>query len=216
MGTKGIKNILECNQERIKIVNGGLKVLSRSDCSYTDCDFRLAQDGMSVMENYLVLRRVDIGAEDFAVLVTNENPYMTKMSQLVQDTLAEMKMGPIYYVYTPDGSSKGPKCKVSLAGWRGKTSCRLFLPRFDRHHYMRMLGLENEIRNKGGRQVDDGDMTEEATEVKEQCDDTAADDGDHSDAVSPETIEPAGVVHKEESDSSEPPPETDVDPKTVK
>lgn len=35
-----------------------------------------------------------------------------------------------------------PQCPIQLCGWRGKTSIRAFVPRNERFHYLRMLGVE--------------------------------------------------------------------------
>lgn len=35
-----------------------------------------------------------------------------------------------------------PQCPIQLCGWRGKTSIRAFVPRNERLHYLRMLGVE--------------------------------------------------------------------------
>ena len=35
-----------------------------------------------------------------------------------------------------------PQCPIELCGWRGKTSIRAFVPRNERFHYLRMLGVE--------------------------------------------------------------------------
>lgn len=35
-----------------------------------------------------------------------------------------------------------PQCPIQLCGWRGKTSIRAFVPRNERFHYLRLLGVE--------------------------------------------------------------------------
>lgn len=51
-----------------------------------------------------------------------------------------------------------PQCPIQLCGWRGKTSIRAFVPRNERFHYLRMLGVEV-FRDKQGlglKQRDEG------------------------------------------------------------
>ena len=43
-----------------------------------------------------------------------------------------------------------PQCPIELCGWRGKTSIRAFVPRNERFHYLRMLGVEV-FRDKSGQ-----------------------------------------------------------------
>lgn len=37
-------------------------------------------------------------------------------------------------------SEPEPDCEVSFVGWRGRTSVRSFVPRFERQHSLRMFG----------------------------------------------------------------------------
>jgi len=39
-------------------------------------------------------------------------------------------------------SSPGPQCRLLMSGWKGKISCRSFLPKFERAHYLRLCGVE--------------------------------------------------------------------------
>jgi len=39
-------------------------------------------------------------------------------------------------------NTEEPQCPIQLCGWRGKTSIRAFVPRNERFHYLRLLGVE--------------------------------------------------------------------------
>lgn len=63
-----------------------------------------------------------------------------------------------------------PQCPIQLCGWRGKTSIRAFVPRNERFHYLRMLGVEvfRDKQGPGHKQRDGGEeglekVGEEAT-----------------------------------------------------
>lgn len=49
-----------------------------------------------------------------------------------------------------------PQCPIQLCGWRGKTSIRAFVPRNERFHYLRMLGVEvfRDKQGQGGKPRD--------------------------------------------------------------
>lgn len=49
-----------------------------------------------------------------------------------------------------------PQCPIQLCGWRGKTSIRAFVPRNERLHYLRMLGVDV-FRDKQGVAQKQGD-----------------------------------------------------------
>lgn len=53
-----------------------------------------------------------------------------------------------------------PQCPIQLCGWRGKTSIRAFVPRNERFHYLRMLGMEV-FRDKQGLEQKQRDGGEE-------------------------------------------------------
>ena len=50
----------------------------------------------------------------------------------------------------PGREPSEPQCPIELCGWRGKTSIRAFVPRNERFHYLRMLGVEV-FRDKPGQ-----------------------------------------------------------------
>lgn len=56
-----------------------------------------------------------------------------------------------------------PQCPIQLCGWRGKTSIRAFVPRNERFHYLRMLGVEV-FRDKQGLGQKQGDEGKEEVE----------------------------------------------------
>lgn len=60
-----------------------------------------------------------------------------------------------------------PQCTIELCGWRGKTSIRAFVPRNERFHYLRMLGVEV-FRNKQGQGGGAREDENEDVEVKSQ------------------------------------------------
>lgn len=77
-----------------------------------------------------------------------------------------------------------PQCPIQLCGWRGKTSIRAFVPRNERFHYLRMLGVEvfRDKQGLGQKQRDGGEEgvekdTEEATKEA-----TAGENAEHMDS----------------------------------
>lgn len=63
-----------------------------------------------------------------------------------------------------------PQCPIQLCGWRGKTSIRAFVPRNERFHYLRMLGVEvfRDKQGLGQKGKDEGEA--KAEENQEQMD----------------------------------------------
>lgn len=72
-----------------------------------------------------------------------------------------------------------PQCPIQLCGWRGKTSIRAFVPRNERFHYLRMLGVEvfrdkqglgQKQRDESKAQVEKDEEEEGAVENEEEMD----------------------------------------------
>lgn len=70
-----------------------------------------------------------------------------------------------------------PQCPIQLCGWRGKTSIRAFVPRNERFHYLRMLGVEVFRDKQGlGHKQRDGEK-EGKEEVENEAEKDAEEEG---------------------------------------
>uniref|UniRef100_A0A4W5MCJ8 tRNA (cytosine(34)-C(5))-methyltransferase n=1 Tax=Hucho hucho TaxID=62062 RepID=A0A4W5MCJ8_9TELE len=164
MVSKELRNVMLNNSERMKVINTGVKVWSRnSDGEEFGCAFRLAQEGIYTLFPYIRSRMITVSVEDIKILLTQENPYLSKLEEDAHQQAKKIGMGSIVLKFRPDNSNPdGPQCPIELCGWRGKTSIRAFVPRNERFHYLRMLGVEV-FRDKQGQ-----GPREEEKEVKEE------------------------------------------------
>ncbi|XP_037651965.1 RNA cytosine C(5)-methyltransferase NSUN2 [Sebastes umbrosus] len=144
MVSKELRNVLLNNSERMKVINTGVKVWSRnSDGEEFGCAFRLAQEGIYTLQPYIRSRIIRVSVEDIKVLLTQENPFLSKLEENAHAQAKKMVMGSIVLKYIPNSNNPAePQCPIQLCGWRGKTSIRAFVPRNERFHYLRMLGVE--------------------------------------------------------------------------
>ncbi|XP_015282566.1 PREDICTED: tRNA (cytosine(34)-C(5))-methyltransferase [Gekko japonicus] len=144
MVSKEIRDVLLNNSEKLKVINTGIKVWCRnSDGEQFGCAFRLAQEGIYTLYPFINARIVTISLGDVKVLLTEENPFLHKLSSEVQSQVKEMAMGSIVLKYEPDPNQPETlQCSIVLCGWLGKTSIRAFVPKNERLHYLRMMGVE--------------------------------------------------------------------------
>lgn len=144
MVSKELRNVLLNNSERMKVINTGVKVWSRnSDGEEFGCAFRLAQEGIYTLQPYIRSRMITVSVEDIKVLLTQENPFLSKLQDDAHAQAKKIGMGSIVLKYIPNPNNPAePQCSIQLCGWRGKTSIRAFVPRNERLHYLRMLGVE--------------------------------------------------------------------------
>uniref|UniRef100_UPI0037E788FB RNA cytosine C(5)-methyltransferase NSUN2 n=1 Tax=Semicossyphus pulcher TaxID=241346 RepID=UPI0037E788FB len=179
MVSKELRNVLLNNSERMKVINTGVKVWSRnSDGEEFGCAFRLAQEGIYTLQPYIRSRIITVSVEDIKVLLTQENPFLSKLEQDAHAQAKKMVMGSIVLKYIPNpNNSNEPQCSIQLCGWRGKTSIRAFVPRNERFHYLRMLGVEVFRDKQGlGQKQKDGEK-EGKGEVEDEVDKDAQEEG---------------------------------------
>ncbi|XP_039378499.1 RNA cytosine C(5)-methyltransferase NSUN2 isoform X3 [Mauremys reevesii] len=144
MVSKELRNVLLNNSERMKVINTGIKVWSRnSDGEQFGCAFRLAQEGIYTLYPFINARIINVCIEDVKVLLTQENPFLSKFSSETHKRVKDLAMGSIVLKYEPDPSKPDTlQCPIVLCGWHGKTSLRAFVPKNERLHYLRMMGVE--------------------------------------------------------------------------
>uniref|UniRef100_A0A8B9ZB22 tRNA (cytosine(34)-C(5))-methyltransferase n=1 Tax=Buteo japonicus TaxID=224669 RepID=A0A8B9ZB22_9AVES len=144
MVSKELRNVLLNNSEKMKVINTGIKVWSRnSDGEQFGCAFRLAQEGIYTLYPFIHARIINVCIEDVKILLTQENPFLSKFSSETQKKVKDMAMGSIVLKYDPDPEKPDDlQCPIVLCGWQGKTSLRAFVPKNERLHYLRMMGVE--------------------------------------------------------------------------
>ncbi|KAH0519805.1 tRNA (cytosine(34)-C(5))-methyltransferase [Microtus ochrogaster] len=81
--------------------------------------------------------------EDVKTLLTQENPFFRKLSSEAYSQVKDLAKGSVVLKYEPDSTNPDAlQCPIVLCGWRGKASIRTFVPKNERLHYLRMMGLE--------------------------------------------------------------------------
>uniref|UniRef100_A0A8C1SQN6 tRNA (cytosine(34)-C(5))-methyltransferase n=1 Tax=Cyprinus carpio TaxID=7962 RepID=A0A8C1SQN6_CYPCA len=192
MVSKELRNVLLNNSERMKVINTGVKIWSRNtDGEQFGCAFRLAQEGVYTLCPYIRARILNISVEDVKVLLTQENPFLSKLGDDAHNQAK--KLGQCH-----SEDLNAPQCPIDLCGWRGKTSIRAFVPRNERLHYLRMLGVEvfrdkQGKRNDGSTEIPEGSaedaegLSQEA-DLLEQEGEEMEQNGSESNANGPEPI----------------------------
>lgn len=178
MVSKELRNVLLNNSESMKVINTGVKVWSRnSDGEEFGCAFRLAQEGIYTVQPYIRSRIIQVSVEDIKVLLTQENPFLSKLEYDAHSQAKKLGMGSIVLKYIPNpNNSTEPQCPIQLCGWRGKTSIRAFVPRNERFHYLRMLGVEV-FRDKQGVGQKRKEAETEGKDKEDEVEKDAAEEG---------------------------------------
>uniref|UniRef100_A0A0L8FHP0 tRNA (cytosine(34)-C(5))-methyltransferase n=1 Tax=Octopus bimaculoides TaxID=37653 RepID=A0A0L8FHP0_OCTBM len=169
-----------CNYNLINcvIINVGVKMFGRSPSPLVpQCDFRINQEGLACLHQYFPLRRVTIAKEDVITLLGQENPYLSKLSDVCYKQVTSLEPGSCIFIFEPTESDPQPECQLIFCGWKGKTSVRSFVGKHERAHYLRLCGVEFEDLRKEAQA-----KTEQNTENMDNvnANDTAAVDGNDS------------------------------------
>ncbi|XP_006903193.1 PREDICTED: tRNA (cytosine(34)-C(5))-methyltransferase [Elephantulus edwardii] len=161
MVSKELRGVLLNNSERMKVINTGIKVLCRNNGGEDfDCAFRLAQEGIYTLYPFIKSRIVTVSMEDVKILLTQENPFFRKLSSEAYSQAKDLVKGSIVLKYEPDAKDpEALQCPIVMCGWRGKTSFRTFVPKNERLHYLRMMGVEVPMEKKKGVAVPAGEST---------------------------------------------------------
>ncbi|VDD91921.1 unnamed protein product [Enterobius vermicularis] len=116
-----VKNFLEFNQGRVKVINAGIKMFGRVEHKFQQCNFRLAQDGLHTIFPFVKKRIMSIDLDDMCRLLKpedgNENVPRSKL-----------KCGEALQSFTV------------VCAWMGANFVTPYISKEERVHVLRMLG----------------------------------------------------------------------------
>ncbi|XP_022701059.1 tRNA (cytosine(34)-C(5))-methyltransferase-like [Varroa jacobsoni] len=139
-----VKEVLQHNESRLKVINTGVRVFSRAEGrEELGCDFRIAQEGLSTMLPYIgEARRLRLSIEDTAVMLQHEFPLEEQYSSKLREAFKDMEKGCVILSYI---SCRGEEEEfdVSFSGRLGKATLRCYIAKQERPHYLRLCGLDD-------------------------------------------------------------------------
>jgi len=142
--TQAVKDIVENNKERVKIINTGVKAFSKCEHKGSECDYRIAQEGVLMMLNHISdQRKLYPSKTDMEIMLLNSDfdspPEINSMTEEFQKCLHKIPTGSVALIYI-DKDRFGYDIKVEIVGWKGKNSVRAYVPKNERVHYLRLVG----------------------------------------------------------------------------
>ncbi|XP_066594185.1 tRNA (cytosine(34)-C(5))-methyltransferase isoform X2 [Prorops nasuta] len=143
-----IRDIVICNENKVKMINTGVKTFVRCDNKNMKCAFRLAQEGMPSIFHYVGdNRKLKVTKEDLILLLQNNDPNMppeiVKLSKETQERLKTFLSGSCILIYEEEEKTDHSyPLKLELVGWRGTMSLRAYVPIHNAIHYLRILGAD--------------------------------------------------------------------------
>ncbi|XP_011267357.1 tRNA (cytosine(34)-C(5))-methyltransferase [Camponotus floridanus] len=142
-----IRDIVISNENKVKMINTGVKTFVRCDNKNMNCAFRLAQEGMQSIIHYISdNRKLKISKEDLIMLLQSDNPHtppeIVKLSPDTQERLKDFTTGSCILLYKEEKTDNINQLNLQLVGWRGIMSLRAYVPTCDAIHYLRLLGAD--------------------------------------------------------------------------
>ncbi|XP_063833758.1 tRNA (cytosine(34)-C(5))-methyltransferase [Ostrinia nubilalis] len=148
-----VKDVVQKNEAKIKIINTGVKTFVRCDNKNMVCPFRLSQEGLASIAPFIgAKRRVRILKEDLILVLQNDNPSkppeLSKFSEHTQNLVKDLATGSCILEFQDTEST----LQLTLVGWRGVHSLRAYTATSDTVHYLRLLGADYSKYGKHSKQ----------------------------------------------------------------
>ncbi|XP_029175579.1 tRNA (cytosine(34)-C(5))-methyltransferase [Nylanderia fulva] len=142
-----IRDIVISNENKVKMINTGVKTFVRCDNKNMKCAFRLAQEGIQSIVHYISdNRKLQISKEDLIMLLQSDNPHtppeIIKLNPDTQERLKDFATGSCILLYKEEKTDNINQLNLQLVGWRGIMSLRAYVPTCDAFHYLRLLGAD--------------------------------------------------------------------------
>ncbi|CAH0596909.1 unnamed protein product [Chrysodeixis includens] len=139
-----VKDVVARNEGSIKIINTGVKTFVRCDNKNMVCPFRLSQEGLASITQFIGSnRRLRILRDDLILVLQNDNPSkppeVRLFSQHTQELVQGFASGSCVLEYREEDESG---LQLTLVGWRGVNSLRAYTATPDTVHYLRLLGAD--------------------------------------------------------------------------
>lgn len=145
--SSAIRDIVISNENKVKMINTGVKTFVRCDNKNMKCAFRLAQEGMQSIVHYISdNRKLQISKEDLIMLLQSDDPHtppeIVKLNPDTQERLKDFATGSCILLYKEEKTDNINQLNLQLVGWRGIMSLRAYVPTCDAIHYLRLLGAD--------------------------------------------------------------------------
>ncbi|XP_026728129.1 tRNA (cytosine(34)-C(5))-methyltransferase [Trichoplusia ni] len=139
-----VKDVVSKNEASIKIINTGVKTFVRCDNKNMTCPFRLSQEGLQSITQFIgPKRRLRILREDLVLVLQSDNPSkppeVKLFSEHTQKLIEGFATGSCVLEYKEEDESG---LQLTLVGWRGVNSLRAYTATPDTVHYLRLIGAD--------------------------------------------------------------------------
>jgi len=143
-----LKQIVTLNQDRIKFINMGIRLLTRTDLrdGKDKRTLRLSQEGIAIIKKYFTKRRIELEESDVLTLLAHASPSFPTLSESVRKQINELsdELGSLVCTFTIERKNSSSTLRVPIAfvAWRGRNSLRPFLSHSTRKFYLALCNVD--------------------------------------------------------------------------
>jgi len=135
--SSSIKDIVKNNQERVKIINTGVKTFVRCDNKTMQCNFRLAQEGLASISSYIgTKRRLQLTRDEIILVLKNPTIPVIELDDVTKEKLVNFGVGSCILNMTDN------VLPLELVGWKGFSTLKAYINGECRLHYLRLLRVD--------------------------------------------------------------------------
>jgi tRNA (cytosine34-C5)-methyltransferase len=133
-------DVLRINENKVKVINAGVKAFIKCDRRIFECPYRLSSEGVTSIQRFIgPNRRIHIKKDDLIKLLNHLNPadalYASELSEDIQRQHRNLSSGSCVLQYNDEEH----EFQLFLVGWRGTTSVRAYIDVNDSIHILRLL-----------------------------------------------------------------------------
>jgi len=142
--SEALKQIVTSNQDKIKFINMGVRLLVRTDLR-NDKDkrsLRLAQEGIAIMNKYFTKRRLQLEQEDLLVLLAHAHSPFSQLSQSVLNQIQSMSNDLGSLMCSLMIKRNDLEIPITFVSWRGRNSLRPFVSHSSRKFYLALCHID--------------------------------------------------------------------------
>ncbi|KAK6106374.1 NOL1/NOP2/sun family protein [Brugia pahangi] len=133
-----VKQFLLCNQDKVKVINAGIRMFGRVESKYNICQFRILQDGIRTILPYLGKRTVEISVEDMCKIlkVEDRNGNCQRYELECDEKFRGISSGSVVLVSEYNG------LKQVICAWVGVKTLAPYVSREEKIHTLRLLNCD--------------------------------------------------------------------------
>ena len=148
-----IKDIIEQNENRIKVINCGLRLFTFCKESFSPSPYRLLQDGLHYSNQFLQARTYKVTKEEMCkVLAPNSIPKSDLCSELYEQ-IKELPKGIIsFHLVAPQGDSEAPDFYTAV--YVMDEHIKAYITEDEKNHFRRLLGMESLITTREEKKME--------------------------------------------------------------